>query len=53
MSQNKSKVLNFRLKPCDKLLLQEIADKEDLKLSELIREILFKRIQKEKRKLVG
>lgn len=50
MATNKSKIVNFRLKPKDKTLLLSIADKEDLRLSELIREILFERIQNEKRK---
>lgn len=53
MATNKTQIINFRLRPSDKQLLLDLADKEDLKLGELIREILFKRIQKEKRKLVG
>ncbi len=48
MVTNKSAIINFRVKPNDRECLLHLADKNDLRLSELIRETLKERLIKEK-----
>ena len=48
MVTNKSAIINFRVKPNDRKLLLHLADKNDLRLSALIRETLKERLIKEK-----
>jgi len=47
MVTNKSAIINFRVKPNDRECLLHLADKNDLRLSELIRETLKERLIKE------
>jgi hypothetical protein len=47
MISNKTAKINFRVKPNDRERLLHLADKNDLRLSELIREILKERLIKE------
>lgn len=45
---NKSKFINFRVSSREKEYLNFLAKAEDLKVSQLIREIILKRISKER-----
>ena len=47
MITNKTAKINFRVKPNDRERLLHLADKNDLRLSELIRETLKERLIKE------
>lgn len=48
MSYFKSELITFRIKPNEKALLLNLAEKEQLHLSEFIRELIKKRLKREK-----
>jgi len=46
---NKTHFISFRVKPKEKEYLNLLAKAEDMKISELIREMILKKISKERR----
>ncbi len=48
MSINKSDFIIFRIKPEQKEMLLNIAQREEVRLSELIRRLVFKKLKKER-----
>ena len=47
MIANRCEIINFRLKPKEKNLLKLLANKMDLRLSELLRNIIYKKLKDE------